>query len=202
MLLGILADSHGCLEKLTGAVETLRNHGAALLVHAGDMVDTLRPETVDDCIQVLVKNKIAGVMGNHEYSFVMHHFKRYPEKFSQMSKEYVSALPQQLEILDICFTHFSPAGGIHGMFAYTDTGSYEEVIKASRWPVLINGHSHEPRVYHALDGVCVDVPFGPARTVELGHAGRYVLTCGAVEDSYCAIYDPVSRHFKVLLLDT
>lgn len=201
MILGILADSHGCLAKLTSAIETLRAHGASLLTHLGDMVDTLRPETVDDCVQVLINNGVVGVMGNHEYSFVMHHFKRYPERFSETSKQYVSALPQRLEMFDACLTHFSHADGIYGMFAHTDDNSYREILRASRWPVLINGHSHEPRIYHGLDGVCKNVPFDLASPFQLDEGGRYVLTCGAVEDSYCAIYDSGSRHFRVLSLN-
>ncbi|MBI4829974.1 MAG: metallophosphoesterase family protein [Candidatus Lindowbacteria bacterium] len=120
MVIGILADAHGNAVRLRRGIETLRSRGAETLIHLGDMADTLRLETVDECVETLIQCEIAGVMGNHEYSLVMHHFKRYPARFSEAAQNYVRSLPQRLELFDICFTHFSPFGGVNGLFAPTD----------------------------------------------------------------------------------
>jgi predicted phosphodiesterase len=199
-MLGILADAHGNVGKLRSGIEALKKRGAETLIHLGDMADTLRLETVDECFETLIRSGVAGVMGNHEYSLVMHHFKRYPSRFSDAAKTYVNCLPHRLEWFDMCFTHFSPFGGVNGLFAPTDDYSYEATLLNSMWPVLVNGHSHDPRIYRLSDGVIEDVRFNLGKPVELEIGVRYVLTCGALEDSYCALLDINARSFEVISL--
>jgi predicted phosphodiesterase len=201
VLIGILADSHGSVEKLAKGIEALKRRDARTIIHLGDAADTLKPETVNECIGLLIQSEIACVMGNHEYSLVMHHFKRYPDRFSDATKKYVCSMPQWLEVSGICFTHFSPNGGVYGLFAATDEASYEQVLRGSAWPVLINGHSHDPRIYSQWDGKIEHVQFDTDRPFVLEKGVRYVLTCGAIEDCYCALYDVKERRFEVILLN-
>jgi len=201
VLFGILADSHGLSDKLRKGIAVLKERHADEILQLGDVADTLRPDTVDECISLLIENRIRGVMGNHEYSLVMHHFKRYPERFLETTKQYVQSLPRRIIEGDICFTHFSPSGGIYGLFAPTDEQNYEETIKASRWPIIVNGHSHDPRIYRQLNGVVEDVGIQPNVAHRLDKESRYILTCGALEDSYCAMLDLTSRRFEIILLE-
>lgn len=200
MLVGVLADSHGYADRLRKGIEALKQRGAGRLIHLGDMTDTLRLEMVDECVEMLIQNNIAGVMGNHEYSLVMHHFKRYPDRFSEPTKSYVRSLPYRLEISDACFTHCFPDGGVHGLFAPTDAENYKTALRNSLWPVLVNGHSHEPRIYRQLDGVVESMEFELARPFMLERSASYILTCGALEDWYCALFDLVMRTFEVISL--
>ena len=200
-LIGILADSHGHVRRLRKGIAELKDRGADLLIHLGDMADTLRLGTVDECMEMLIQNDIAGVMGNHEYSMATHHFKRYPDRFSEQARKYVSALPYRLEISNACFTHFSPHGGVHGLYAPTDAESYEATLLNSTWPVLINGHSHDPRIYHRLDGTIENLEFKIGTPFGLDADARYILTCGALEDWYCALFDSEKCSFEVILVD-
>jgi predicted phosphodiesterase len=202
--IGILADSHGRVDILESGIETLSARKVDRLIHLGDMMDTLRPETVDTCVKILIENNIEGVLGNHEYSYATHHFKRYPEKFSESAMEYVSSFPYLIEIADVCFTHFSPEGGVHGLYAHTDEESYRTAIMNSRWAVLINGHSHDPRIYCRRDGKPDDKPevveFESGVPFRLRDDAQYILTCGALEDDWCAIYDFEKRAFEIISL--
>lgn len=198
LLIGILADSHGRVEALGSGIEALRSRDADRLIHLGDVTDTLRPETVDECVRLLIESRVDGVLGNHEYSLVTHHFKRYPERFSEAAMSYVRSLPYVLEISGVCFTHFSPEGGVHGLYAHTDEKNYEAIIRNSLWPVLINGHSHEPRIFRRLDGMVGSVRFAMDRPFELARGARYILTCGALEDRRCALFDTEARTFEVV----
>jgi predicted phosphodiesterase len=200
VLLGILADSHGLSDKLRKGVETLKMRGADKILHLGDTADTLRPETVDECVSLLIENEIPGVMGNHEYSLVMHHFKRYPENFSERTKRYVRSLPRHLVIEEICFTHFSPVGGVYGLFAATDDDNYRDTIQRSPWPVIINGHSHDPRIYQQGNGTFETINHEIQAPFKLDKSCRYILTCGALEDSYCALFDFAERSFEIIFL--
>lgn len=201
MRIGILADSHGRVDALVKGIEALRGRKVDKLLHLGDMTDTLRPETVDESIGALIENDIDGVLGNHEYSFVTHHFKRYPERFSESAMEYMRSLPYMLEISGVCFTHFSPEGGVHGLYAPTDEASYKTTLLDSRWPTLINGHSHDPRIYCRLDGAFENVKFDADAPFKLRPGARYILTCGALEDRWCAVFDVDGRVFEVVSLD-
>ncbi len=201
MLVGILADSHGNVERLTEGIKALRRRSAATIIHLGDAADTLKPETVNECVEMLIRNQVAGVMGNHEYSLVMHHFKRYPDRFSEATKKYVRSLPHQLVMSEVCFTHFSPDSGVHGLFAPTDEASYEAILRSSTRSVLINGHSHDPRIYRQLDGKIENVQFEMDKPYELERNARYILTCGAIEDRYCALYELEARRFEVISLN-
>jgi predicted phosphodiesterase len=201
VLLGIVADSHGLPDKLREGIDLLRNRGVGQILHLGDVADALRPETVNECISLLIENRIRGVMGNHEYSLVMHHFKRYPEKFSTEAMGYVYSLPWLIEVEGICFTHFSPVGGVHGIFAPTDDLSYEHAINDSQWPIIVNGHSHDPRIYRQLNGAIENVKFEFHVPYQLDPASRYILTCGALEDAYCALLDLPGRRFEIISLE-
>jgi len=200
VLIGILADSHGSVVRLNRGIEALGERGADALIHLGDIADTLRLDTVDDCIELLIRNNIAGVMGNHEYSLVMHHFKRYPERFSETTMEYVCSLPRRLVLCDICFTHFSDGDGVYGLFGPTDERSYEEILRNSSWSVLVNGHSHDPRIYRRLNGVVENIVCDVGQPFELEEEASYILTCGALDDWYCALLDMNVRTFEVVSL--
>jgi predicted phosphodiesterase len=201
VFIGILADSHGHVNRLRKGIQTLKRRGAELLLHLGDVTDTLRLETVDECIDMLILDDVTGVMGNHEYSLATHHFKRYPSKFSESAKDYIKSLPYRLEIANMCFTHFSPFGGVHGLYAPTDAESYEATLLNSTWPVLVNGHSHDPRIYHQLDDKIESVRFEIDKPFRLGQTARYILTCGALEDWYCAFLDSETRCFEVVTVE-
>ena len=197
---GILADSHGHIERLRMGIETLKRRAPDILIHLGDVTDTLRLETVDACVEMLIENEVAGVMGNHEYSLVAHHFKRYPDRFAEATRDYVRSLPHRLEISGVCFTHFSPNDGVHGLYAPTDADASRSTLQKSSWPVLINGHSHEPRIFQQMDGAIEDVPFSIDKPFRLESSARYVMTCGAVEDRYCAFFNFQARIFEVISL--
>jgi len=198
VVIGILSDSHGDVVLLNEGIEALRGRNADVLIHLGDMIDTLRLETVDECVELLVRHQISGVMGNHEYSLIAHHFKRYPRRFSEISKRYISSLPRRLELYGVCFTHFSPDGSVSGLFAATDEESYEETIRSAGWPVVINGHSHDPRIYCQMNGIARNMEFTVNRPFHLEATARYILTCGALADSYCALFESDARWFEVI----
>ena len=101
---------------------------------------------------------------------------------------------------DVCFTHGSPEGSVSGLFAPTDEESYRAILRASAWPVLINGHSHEPSAYRQLDGAIENLRVETDTPLSLEAGARYVLTCGALEDSYCALFDLEARRFEVISL--
>jgi predicted phosphodiesterase len=196
-----LADSHGRVDTLVDGIGVLTERNVDKIIHLGDITDTLKPETVNECARILVKNRIDGVLGNHEYSFVAHHFKRYPEKFSDAAMEYVRSLPYILEISGICFTHFSPDGEVYGLYAATDQENYNTTLLNSKWPVLINGHSHDPRIYCQKEGKIENVKFDLDTPFTLQRDARYVLTCGALDDGWCAIFDAGHHAFEVISLD-
>ncbi len=204
MRIGILADSHGRVDVLEKGIAVLSVRKIDKLLHLGDMTDTLRPETVDASAKILVEHNIDGVLGNHEYSYVTHHFKRYSEKYSESAMEYIRSLPYLIEIADVCLTHFSPEGGVHGLYAHTDEESYKTAIQNSRWPVLINGHSHDPRIYcrydRRPDGNPENMEFEAGVPFRLHDDAKYILTCGALEDNWCAIYDIEERTFEIISL--
>ncbi len=200
MLIGILADSHGHPDRLRSGIEALKRERAEMLIHLGDVTDTLRLETVDECVRILLEHDINGVLGNHEYSLVAHHFKRYPERFSEATRKYISSLPYRVEMADMCFTHFSPDGGVHGLYAPTNEDSYEATLLNSRWPILINGHSHEPRIYRRFDGLIRNINFPLGSPFKLEKTACYILTCGALEDRYCALVDSEAYSFKIMRL--
>jgi hypothetical protein len=164
------------------------------------MTDTLTPATVNECAQILIENNIDGVLGNHEYSFVAHHFKRYPERFADSTIKYVGSLPYYLEISGICFTHFSPEGQMHGLYAASDEDAYCSTLLRSKWPILINGHSHDPSIYCQRDGKVENILFELDSPYALQRNARYILTCGALEDGRCSVFDIDDHVFEVITL--
>ena len=198
-----MADSHGRVDALADGIGILRDRRVGVLAHLGDVTDTQRLETVNDCARLLIENSIEGVLGNHEYSLVTHHFKRYPERFSESAMRYLRSLPFAIEPREapgVCFTHFSPEGGAHGLYAATDDSGYKATLLASRWPILINGHSHDPRIYRRKDGTMENVIFDANTAVKLQRDARYILTCGALEDGWCAVFDTDAYSFEVVTL--
>ena len=67
-LIGIMADSHGDPFAIDSAAAYLRQKGCTSLYHLGDICDTNRPDTADECVAVIRRYGILAIKGNNDHS--------------------------------------------------------------------------------------------------------------------------------------
>jgi hypothetical protein len=69
--IGIMADSHGDAARITVAAEYFKTCGCTLCIHLGDICDTTRPETAEDCISRLNTHRILAIRGNNDHTLLL-----------------------------------------------------------------------------------------------------------------------------------
>lgn len=81
--LGALGDIHGAVTALKAALATFQNHDVDLVVAVGDVVDG--PEDVGACIDVLRKEDVLTIQGNHERWFLENSMRSLPHATMELN---------------------------------------------------------------------------------------------------------------------
>ena len=66
-----MADSHGSPEAIKAGIIFLKNRNCHLIYHLGDICDSHRPETANECVRLLKENEILAIKGNNDYAILL-----------------------------------------------------------------------------------------------------------------------------------
>ena len=201
--IGIMADSHGQPEAIETAIELLKSHGCDTLYHLGDICDTRYPETADRCVQLLKVYRVRAVKGNNDHVVVVNHQHREDSPVSPETLAYLTGLPQRLEDDHVWFTHSLPfveelgAAGMMWSMGFSEAtrffGDYPSMS-------LFRGHSHTPEIMYRKSGKVLSEPLLPGRETELSGKLPFVITCGALMNSVCMMWQPEAQVIQSLSL--
>jgi predicted phosphodiesterase len=192
--IGLVADSHDRLESLATAIGILEARGAEVLVHLGDICDSLRMDLLEDSIRLLRKHRMLVVKGNND--FMLENLLRCqpPEgrdRFDPLAL-FLRDLPMRIVWDGVCFAHSLPFNHLRSFYEPIDMGSTqraEEVFRLTRHRILFCGHSHRSVLFR-LSGAEITregVPQG--EPVSLNRQERYIIVTGSVLEGECALFD-------------
>ncbi len=198
--IGIMADSHGMPETITGAVGLFRREDCRLIYHLGDICDSAHPETADSCAGILRTNNVTAVKGNNDHAISANH----PGgKISEETIGYLSALPLVAGYGEALFTHSLPFAETLGLSCMIRGMGRDEAalfFKEHPGKILFRGHGHSPEIISKESGEIAVRSILPGEKTEL--AGRFpcIITCGSLAAGYCMIWKPGEKCVKCYLI--
>lgn len=157
--IGVLGDAHAEDERVERALEHFRNAGAGIVLSVGDVTDGYGSAT--RTVELLADHDVLTVRGNHErwtLSNTMRHVPAAtdPATLSPRARDFLETRPATLELS-------SPLGPLllcHGIgsndmakvkpddfgVALSSNFELQELVRAARYRLVVNGHSHRPMV--------------------------------------------------------
>ncbi|MBU1399007.1 MAG: metallophosphoesterase family protein [Pseudomonadota bacterium] len=198
--IGIMADSHGMSDTITGAVGLFRRENCHLIYHLGDICDSAYPETADSCTGILLANNVIAVKGNNDHAISANH----PGgKISKETIVYLSALPLVAEHGEALLTHSLPFAEMLGLSCMIrEMGKNEAALFFKKHPgkILFRGHGHSPEIISNESGEMIFRSMFPGEKTELVGRLPCIITCGSLAAGYCMIWKPGEKSVKCCLI--
>ena len=193
MRLGILADIHEDVPKLTLALRHCRREGVQQIVLLGDIFDT--GKRLRETVALLAGAKAVGVWGNHDLGLCHEPEDRVRERYAGPALDFMGTLLPRLELEGCLFTHGLPCWDATDPVVYylgegpETEGGQASSFGASAHAVLFTGHFHRwlaatPQGRLGWDG---------SSPITLPPEQRHLIVVAAVCDGWCAVYDTDSR---------
>lgn len=200
---GIMADSHGDLDALLRALAFFNKNRCRPIFHLGDIGDTCQFETLDACVDLLVKHKVLAVKGNNDHSFVAGLNGDGKSRVNHGVHRYLEGLPLKREHAHAVLTHSLPFTKTLGLSAMVGVMGQKEAGRFfHRHPkhLLFRGHSHTPEIIFRQNGNLMFQTIDPGAVIDLSDKTPGVITCGALMNGLCMIWRPKEQRIECHLI--
>lgn len=184
-----MADSHGSQEAIALAAKFLRKKKCGIIYHLGDICDSHRPETANDCVRLLMENEILGIQGNNDYAILL---SRDRQLISETTHHYLESLPlmrKQREAILVHSLPFAEELGLSAMIGVMRERLAKRFFKEFSKNILFRGHSHSSQIISQLEGKIIKTDINEGEKINLKQFLPCIITCGALTDGLCMIWD-------------
>lgn len=203
--IGLVADSHDCLEALDRAVRLLEARGAESLVHLGDICDSLRLDLLEDSVRLIRKHRLLAVKGNND--FMLENLLRCqpPEGKALYERlgSFLEELPMKIVWDGLCFAHSLPFDHLRSFYEPIDVGTTDrarEIFNLTRHRILFCGHSHRSVLFRLAGERVSREPIPTGGSVALNPEERYIIVTGSVLEGECALFDAASWRLESIVI--
>jgi len=188
--IGLITDSHGQVAQLSQAINYLKEKECGEIIHLGDICDSVKTHTADECISMIQKHNVIAVRGNNDHALSYN----CNPGINKTTLDFIQSLPLVIQSQELFFAHSLPFVNKLGLSCMIQ-GLNSHFLKLcfdslSENAILFRGHSHEPELIFqsnkAYQRMTIDLP---AKT-DLQCCRPCVITCGTVMTGQCMIYDP------------
>jgi predicted phosphodiesterase len=205
--IGLMADSHGDVERTRSCIALFRRLKADGLFHLGDACDFLKPATILPMIRLLEESGVRPVKGNNELQAERGMAGRFagPAAAGRRALEYFRGMPYVREFDGLCFAHSMPWGGIRSVYEPVDDGGTEKaafVFRNTAYRIVFCGHSHVPVLFRWRSGEIRRERVEAGAGLRLEHGERYIIVVGALERGGCGLFDRESMTYETLEVDS
>ena len=193
---GIMADSHGDAAAIRSALRLFRSQGCGRVYHLGDICDSLQPHNADACVEPLQAEAVIAIRGNNDHSLLANQKGRPDPCISKRSRHFLENLPLKASFGDADLVHSLPPTEELGLASRMDpmqSAPVAEIFKLLRRPILFRGHSHNPELMWCRNDQLMTRTLRPAERVDLTRWIPCIITCGALTDGHCMIWEPARR---------
>jgi predicted phosphodiesterase len=191
--IGLMADSHNDAAAIAAALSLFKKTGCRRVVHLGDVCDSAAPATAAAALAVVMAAAVTTVMGNNEYALLRHPDGALPENAAIW--DFMSALPLQIETDGHIFVHNRPFPDRLGVSCLTgdlSPADYGLIDARCHGVMVFRGHGHRPSVCRSDEGFVSGLEPDDGTRV-LAPGDNWVVTCGALQQGWCMIWDPAAR---------
>jgi len=194
-----MADSHGDACRIDAAATYLTTSGCTLLVHLGDIGDTVRPETATACLEQLAAHGILAVRGNNDHTLLQN-------QSPQVSPQALAAIrdmPLTREVGSAVLAHSLPFASAMGPRCMLEDMRPEHIRQFfDEFPgrQLFRGHSHQPEIIRPRGASLDRLKLRPGQRYALGTGQSAVITCGALTAGLCLVWDGTQETIELVNL--
>jgi predicted phosphodiesterase len=197
--LGIVADSHGELDKIIAALNFLSENGCDGIFHLGDICDSAHPETAEACVRPLIDSAVMAIKGNNDHQIDVSHRGQAggpgdrDDLIPRDVLEFIRKLPLVRSCQNAIFTHSLPFArelGLSSMIGVMGEMELNRFFSADPQGILFRGHSHDPEIACKQDHQIIYRALQPGRQYKITDRLPCVVTCGALTSSFCIIWMP------------
>ena len=191
--IGIMADSHGQWNAIAEALAFFKMKSCDGMVHLGDICDSAHPETADTCVALLRSARVRSIKGNNDHTLVVNHAGYDTSIVPPGTIEYLKKLPLVLRYREAVFAHSLPFEAEKGLSCMIGTlGTHEIASFFNQYPqhLLFRGHQHAPEIVWRHRGRVAVQEILPNRPVTLRDRLSCIVTCGALDNGFCLIWEP------------
>lgn len=167
MKLALISDIHGNLEALNSVLREIKKRKIKNIYCLGDIIDY--GANSNECVEVIRKNKIPAIMGNHDFTAVtlegIEWFNTIAQKscritnklLSERNKKFLLNLPKKIEIRNMFLAHGSPKDYLHE-YIYPEEADYifREFFKITKKQIIAMGHTHIPFIKKFDDKLAIN----------------------------------------------
>lgn len=201
--IGIIADSHGSLAAAEGAIRLLRTRGAEVLVHLGDFCDSLRQDTAQAAIEMLIRNSVLAVKGNNDFLVEtgLAGRRRPLDAEEEGLLAFLRDTPMVRNRGGIRFAHSLPFDHLRAFYEPIDGGDTrraEALFAEADFRILFCGHSHRPVLFRQARGRVTREEVPAARPLALEEHVRHIFIAGSAAEGECALYDEAAGTYERL----
>ena len=195
--IGIIADTHSNNALMLKAIHTLESVGVERIIHLGDICDSLRPEALDEAVEILKAHGVLSVLGNNEYSILLD---CQATRLNTETLAYLRELPYTITMGGLCFTHSAPF--TWPAATRRPIAEYLPFMGVLQNRILFRGHSHYPEVLEIAGDESREIPIGTERALWLDREKTYIITVGAVENGSFALFDTRAYTIQFVILSS
>ncbi len=191
--IGIIADSHGVAEKIELSISFLRSEGCQTIFHLGDICDSFHLAEAADCLNLLQHNRILAIKGNNDHVITCYHSTHEKLTLSRAQLAFLKHLPLVREYQDAVFAHSLPFErelGLSCMIRPLDELQIDLFFRRFPGKLLFRGHGHDPEMISTAFSSLDPQPLTTSEAIDLNLHHTALITCGALTDNYCAIWQP------------
>lgn len=197
--IGMMADSHGDAARIATAATYFQTRGCDLSVHLGDICDTTRPETAEDCINRLITHHILAIRGNNDHTLLLNCSALIRPEIMATLKE----MPLSRQIGSALLTHSLPFASTLGprcMSEDMDPAHIRRFFQDYPGGQLFRGHSHQPEIVRPGEAALCREKLRPNRLYPLKSGQSAVVTCGALAEGRCLVWDRQQETIELISL--
>jgi predicted phosphodiesterase len=191
--IGIMADSHGRPESIAGALVFFKQRACSCIYHLGDICDSFRPETADECVGLLRQNHVIAIKGNNDHTLVVNHEGIDGAGVKAETIDYLKQLPLVLHYQEAVISHALPFVNEKGLSCMIGAlGPDEQSFFFENYPrnMLIRGHQHFPEIIWQQNQNVTIKKIMPGKQIRLERRIPCIITCGALDNGLCMIWEP------------
>lgn len=191
--IGIIADSHGEARLIEAAVSFLKSEGCQTIFHLGDICDSYHLAESAACIKLLQDHRIQGVKGNNDHVITRYHATHENLNLTRSQLAFLNHLPLVREYRNAVFAHslpFEKELGLSCMIRPLDQSQIELFFRNFPGKILFRGHSHDPEIISHGSASSRFTALPARRSVDLRFQNPCIITCGALTEGLCLIWQP------------
>ena len=156
--IALIADIHSDVEALRLALKKLDSLGCSLTVCAGDAIDFDLPSGTEETIALLRSHDVVCIRGNHErWVLAESREDRLPKTAVEWLRSLQTSWSSTIDGVRVAIHHARPGSDLDGLDESTlELGEVPGLLAEAEADVLVVGHTHQPLVLEAPDGVIVN----------------------------------------------